>query len=101
MRSALFWDFTERRLVVPCRRFGRTFGGFGILTAVLMRIQVIWDVLPCRLVNLPSSSGPAVQDDGTTGHIFHSVRYDTLKLWLTPISAQFYGLCILSITCRS
>ena len=24
-----------------------------------------------------------------TGPIFHSVHYHTLKLWLTPISAQF------------
>ena len=33
--------------------------------------------------------------------IFHSVPYDILKLWLTPMIAQFYSLCILSITCRS
>jgi len=36
-----------------------------------------------------------------TGYIFHSVHCDVLKHWLTPTSAQFYSLCILSITCRS
>ena len=32
------------------------------------------------------------------GHIFHSVHYDILKPWLTPINAQLYSLCILSVT---
>ena len=53
------------KMVVCCRRFGRTVGGGEILTAVLVKIQVIWDVSPCRLANLPSSSGPTVQDEGT------------------------------------
>ena len=44
MRSALFWDFTQRRLVVSCRRFETTVGGGEILTAVLLKIQVIWAV---------------------------------------------------------
>ncbi len=43
-------------------------GGGEILTAVLVKIQVIWDVSPCRMVNLPSSSGPSAQDEGTTFH---------------------------------
>jgi hypothetical protein len=38
---ALFWDVTQRRLVVYCRRFGTTVGGYEILTAVLVKIQVI------------------------------------------------------------
>jgi hypothetical protein len=63
--NALFWDFTQRRLVVFCRRFGTIFGGAEVLTAVLVKIQDISDVSPCRLSNLPSSSGPAVQDEGT------------------------------------
>ena len=46
---ALFWDLTQRRLVVSCRRFGTTVG-CEILTAVLVKIRVIWDVAPCRLV---------------------------------------------------
>ena len=62
MRSALFWDFTQRRLVVSCRRFAKTVDGCEILTAVLVKIQVIKDVSPFRLVKLPSSSGPTVQD---------------------------------------
>jgi len=41
-----FWDFTQRRLVVSCLRFGATVGGGEILTAVLVKIQVIWDVSP-------------------------------------------------------
>ena len=53
---------------ISCRRFGTTVGGCDILTAVLMKIQVMWDVSPCRLVNLPSSSGPAAQDEGPTFH---------------------------------
>ena len=68
VRSALFWDFTQRRLIVSCRCFGTTVGGGEILTAVLVKIQVIWDVSPCRLVNLPSSSGPTAQDEGTAFH---------------------------------
>jgi len=68
MISAHFWDFTQRRLVVSCRRYGTTVGGGEILTAVLVKMQVIWDVSPFRLVNLPSSSGPTVQDEGTTFH---------------------------------
>ena len=63
-----FWgDFTQRRLIVSCQLFGTTVGGGEILTAVL-KIQVIWDVSPCRLVNLPASSGPTAQDEGTTFH---------------------------------
>ena len=55
-----FWDFTHRRLVVFCRRFETTVGGCEIPTAVLVKIQVIWDVAPCWLVNLPSSSGSTI-----------------------------------------
>jgi hypothetical protein len=51
-----------------CRRFGTTFGGGKILTAVLIKIQDIWDVSLRRLVNLPSSSEPTAQDEGTTFH---------------------------------
>jgi len=65
---ALFWVFTQRRLVVSCRRFRTTVGGCEILTAVLVKIQVIWDVVSCRLVNLPSSLGPAAQVEGTPFH---------------------------------
>ena len=58
-----FWgDFTQRRLIVSCQRFGTTVGGGEILTAVLVKIQVIWDVSPCWLVNLPASSGSTAQD---------------------------------------
>jgi len=32
---------------------------------------------------------------------FYSVHYYILKLWLTPISAQFYSQCILSLICSS
>jgi len=46
MRSALFWDFMQRRLVISYLRFVTTFGGGEILTAVLVKIQVIWDVSP-------------------------------------------------------
>jgi hypothetical protein len=42
--------------------------GDEILTAVLVKIQVISGVLPFRLVNLSSPSGPTVQDEGTTFH---------------------------------
>jgi hypothetical protein len=42
--------------------------GGEILTAVLVKIQVIWGVSHCRLVNLPSSSGPAAPDEATTFH---------------------------------
>ena len=121
--------------------------GCEILTAVLVKIQVIKDVSPFRLVKLPSSSGSTVQNalrstetsitlHHSTGrdfhqhlcenvmslriedragpsycvlhviygsvkiiatftkalywtYFFHSVHYDILKLWLTPISAQF------------
>ena len=62
MRSAHFWDFAQRRLVVSWRRFGTTVVGGEILTAVLLKIQVIWDFSPCRLVILPSSSGSTAQD---------------------------------------
>ena len=65
MRSALFWYFTQRRLVVFCWRFGTKVDGGEILTAVFVKIYVIWDISPCRLSSLPSSSGPAVQDEGT------------------------------------
>jgi hypothetical protein len=65
----LFWDFTQYCLVASCRRFGTTVVGCEILTAVQVKIQVIWDVASCQLVNLPSSSGPTVQkDEGTTFH---------------------------------
>jgi len=40
--------------------FGTTVGGCEILTAVLVKIQVIWNVSPGRLVNLNSFSGPTV-----------------------------------------
>ena len=43
-------------------------GGCEILTAALVKVQVIWDVSPCQLVSLPSSSGPTVQGEGTTFH---------------------------------
>ena len=46
MRSVLFWDFMQRRLVISCLRFGTTVGGGEILTAVLVKIQVIWDISP-------------------------------------------------------
>ena len=51
-----------------CRRFAKVVGGCEILTAVLVKIQVIKDVSPFRPVKLPSSSGPTVQDEGTTFH---------------------------------
>jgi hypothetical protein len=57
MRSALFWDFVQRQLIVSYRRFGTTVGGCEILTAVFVKDQVIWDISACRLVNLPSSQG--------------------------------------------
>ena len=50
-------DLTQRRLILSCRRFGTTVGGGEILTAVLVKIQVIWDVSPCWLVSLPASLG--------------------------------------------
>ena len=62
MRFVLFWDFTQHRLVVSCRRFAKTVGGCDILTAVLVKIQVIKDIFPFRQVKLPPSSGPTVQD---------------------------------------
>ena len=43
-------------------------GGGEVLTAVWVKIQVIGDVSPCLLVNLPSSPGPTVQDECTTFH---------------------------------
>ena len=64
----IFFYFTQRQLIVSCRRFGTTVGGGEILTAVLVKIQVIWDVSPCRLVNLPASSGPTAHDEGTMFH---------------------------------
>ena len=63
--SRCFWDFTQRRLVVSCQRSGTTVGGCEILTAVLVKIHVICDVAPCRPVSVPSSLGPAAQDEGT------------------------------------
>jgi len=63
MRSALYWDFTQRRLVVSCRHFGTEVGSGEILTTVL-KIEVIWDVSLCQLINLPLSLGPTVQDEG-------------------------------------
>jgi hypothetical protein len=71
MKSALFWDFTQRRLVVSCRRFGTRIG-YEIFTAVL-KIYITWDVSPCWLINLLSSSGPTAQDEGTMFH--RNVRY--------------------------
>jgi len=65
---APFWDFTRHRLVVSCRRFGTTVGGCEILTAVLVKIQVAWDISPCRLINLSSFSRPTEHDEGTTFH---------------------------------
>jgi hypothetical protein len=32
-----------------------------------------------------------------TGHIFDAVQYDILKLWLTPISAQFCLFFVLHV----
>jgi hypothetical protein len=66
MRSALFWDFTQRRLVVSCLM--RRDNGCEILTAVLVKIFVVWDVSPCRLSSFPLSSGPTVQYEGITFH---------------------------------
>ena len=43
-------------------------GGGEIVIVMLVKIQVIWDVSPCQLVNLPASSGPTAQDEGTTFH---------------------------------
>jgi len=40
IKSALFWDVTQRRLVVSCWRFGTKLGGCEILTAVLVKIQI-------------------------------------------------------------
>jgi hypothetical protein len=57
----------QRRLVVSCR-FGTTVGGGEIITAVLVNIQVIWGISPCRLVNLPSSSGPTAPDEASMFH---------------------------------
>ena len=68
MRSDLFWDFTQHQLLVSCQHFTTTVGGCEILTAELVKIQVIKDVSPFQLVKLPSSSGPTVQDEGTTLH---------------------------------
>jgi len=48
MRSALFVGFYATLLVVSCRRFGTKFGGCEILTAVLVKIQIIWDVSKFR-----------------------------------------------------
>ena len=124
--------------VDSCRRFGTTVCGGEILTAVLVKIQVVWNFSPCRLINLPSPSGSTALDESTmfhrnvrnpspvdrAGHVTvydasftdlwrslpHSQKpyiailfipcVDILKLWLTPISAQFYSLCTLYITCR-
>jgi hypothetical protein len=65
--SALFWDFTQCRLVVSCL-FGTAVGGGEILTAVLVKIQVIWGISHYQLVHLPSSSGPTAPDEATTFH---------------------------------
>ena len=62
MRSAFFWDFTQRGLVVSCRCFGKKVGGCEIHTAVLVKIHVIKDISHFKRVKLPSSSGPTVQD---------------------------------------
>jgi hypothetical protein len=61
-----FWDCTQRRLVVYCWRFGTKVGSGEILTTVLVKVEAICDILLGQLVNLPSSSGPTVQDEGTT-----------------------------------
>ena len=53
---------------ISYRRFRKTVGGCEILTAALVKIQVIWDASSFRLVNSPSSSGLTVQDEGTTFH---------------------------------
>jgi hypothetical protein len=90
MRSALFWDVTQRRLLVSCRRFGTTVGGGEILTVVVVEMRVIWDVLPCQLVNLPSSSGPAAQDEGTTFH--RNVRKPSPVGRVTVYNASFTDL---------
>ena len=75
MRYALFrGDFTQRRLIVSRQNFG-TVGGGEIVIAVLVTIQVIWDVSPCRLVNLPASSGPTALDEGITFH--RNVRHQS------------------------
>jgi len=47
LRSVDWWFF--------CRRFETTVGDWEIPTAVLVKIQVIWDVAPCWPANLPSS----------------------------------------------
>ena len=52
---ALLGFYTASIDIVPCRRFG-TFD-CEILTAVLVKIQVIWDVSSCRMVNLPYLQG--------------------------------------------
>jgi len=87
-----FWgDFTQRRLIVYCRRFGTTVGGGEILTAVLVKIQVIWDVSPCRLVNLPASSGPTAQDVTFFIPSSHPRYYRSQSLsllWLQGILSQ-------------
>ena len=155
MRSALFWDFTQRRLIVSCRRFGTTvvvkflqrcwwrFKSSGTFRPVEWSIylhlqghqpkmkalrstetsvtlhqstghnlhQHLCDnVMSHRIPTGPTAYDVSLMDlwrsllhsqKPNTGHIFHSVHYDILKLWLTPISAQFYSFCILSITCRS
>ena len=84
MRCALLWgDFTQRRLIVSCRRFGTT--------AVLVKIQVIWDVSPCRLVNLPVSSRPTAQDVTFFIPSSHPRLYRSRSLsllWLHKILSQ-------------
>ena len=62
MRSTLFWDFTQHQLVVFLPTFRGNRWWLWNFTAVLVKIQVIKDVTPFRVVKLPSSSGPTVQD---------------------------------------
>ena len=64
--------FPQRRLVVSCRRFETTVGGGEIFTAVLVKIEAMWGVSPCRLVNLPTSSGTIAPDEGTA--FYRNVR---------------------------
>ena len=44
--------------IVSCRRFGTTVGGGEIPTAVLVKIQVIWDVSPCQFTCIFGANSP-------------------------------------------
>jgi hypothetical protein len=50
LSSSFYWDVTQRVLLVSYRRFGTTGGGGEIITAVLVKIKVMWEVSLCRLV---------------------------------------------------